>query len=49
MISKNKKGKLKYKVSPKGSLGILAFGDIGIREWRKVKQNVLKSDVNDEE
>jgi len=26
-----------YKITEKGSLGLLALGDIGLRAWRKVK------------
>ncbi|MBO6879179.1 MULTISPECIES: hypothetical protein [Winogradskyella] len=29
-----------FVITEKGSLGLLAYGDIGLREWRKVKQNV---------
>lgn len=28
---------IEYKITPQGSLGILASGDIGLRAWRKVK------------
>jgi hypothetical protein len=31
-------------ITPKGSLGLLALGDIGLREWRKVKQESFKKD-----
>lgn len=31
--------KKKYIISKNGSLGLLAYGDIGFREWRKVKKN----------
>jgi len=31
--------KRKYIITKKGSLGLLAYGDIGFREWRKVKKN----------
>ena len=34
-----------FNITEKGSLGLLAFGDIGLREWRKVKNNVEKSKV----
>lgn len=27
-----------YKITSGGSLGLLAFGDIGLREWRKQKK-----------
>jgi len=30
--------KTDYKIDSKGSLAILALGDIGLREWRKVKK-----------
>ena len=32
----------KYIITEKGSLGILALGDIGLREWRKMKKGVKK-------
>ena len=35
-----------FVITEKGSLGLLAYGDIGLREWRKVKQNVTNK--NDE-
>ncbi|MBT8259707.1 MAG: hypothetical protein HKO92_03160 [Flavobacteriaceae bacterium] len=28
-----------YKITTKGSLGLLAYGDIGLRAWRKIKKN----------
>lgn len=40
----NKKEELLYNITVKGSLGILAFGDIGLKAWRKVKQNMPKED-----
>ena len=40
----NKKQKLKFIITEKGSLGLLAYGDIGLREWRKVKQESFKKD-----
>lgn len=33
-----------FQITPKGSLGLLAFGDIGLRAWRKVKQESFKKD-----
>ena len=36
--------KLEIKIDPKGSLGLLAYGDIGLRQWRKVKQEFFKKD-----
>jgi hypothetical protein len=40
----NKNEKSLYNITVKGSLGILAFGDIGLKAWRKVKQNILKEE-----
>jgi hypothetical protein len=39
-----KKKKKEFKISPNGSLGLLAYGDIGLREWRKVKKEFYKKD-----
>ena len=36
--------KVEYKITKKGSLGLLAYGDIGLREWRKVKKEFYKKD-----
>ena len=36
--------KSSYNITAKGSLGILAFGDIGLRAWRKAKQESNKKD-----
>ena len=36
--------KVAYKITEKGSLGLLAYGDIGLREWRKVKKEFYKKD-----
>lgn len=33
-----------YQITEKGSLGLLAYGDIGLRAWRKVKQEFYKKD-----
>lgn len=33
-----------YNITKKGSLGLLAYGDIGLRAWRKVKQESIKKD-----
>jgi len=42
---KNKNSeKALFEITPKGSLGLLAFGDIGLRAWRKVKQDITKKD-----
>ena len=37
-----KNEKLNIVITKEGSLGLLAYGDIGLREWRKVKQSYLK-------
>jgi hypothetical protein len=37
-------GKGSFIITEKGSLGILALGDVGLRAWRKVKLNVKKED-----
>ena len=34
--------KLNFVITKEGSLGLLAYGDIGLREWRKVKQSYFK-------
>jgi hypothetical protein len=37
-----------FEVSVQGSLGLLAYGDIGLRAWRKVKkEDSKKSDLNE--
>lgn len=41
--------KINIKIDEKGSLGLLAYGDIGLRAWRQVKQEHLKPRKNDEE
>lgn len=33
-----------YQITEKGSLGILANGDVGLRQWRKVKKEFFKKD-----
>jgi len=32
-----KKKEVTYQITPKGSLGVLAHGDVGLRAWRKVR------------
>ena len=32
----------KYIVTERGSLGLLAYGDLGFKEWRKVKTKKRK-------
>jgi len=45
MEKNNKKSQLEFKITEKGSLGLLAYGDIGLRAWRKVKQEFYKKDA----
>jgi hypothetical protein len=33
-----------FVITEKGSLGLLAYGDIGLREWRKEKKEFYKKD-----
>ena len=40
----NQNKKIEYQISEKGSLGLLAYGDIGLRAWRKVKKEFYKKD-----
>ena len=34
-----------YNITKEGSLGLLAYGDVGLRAWRKVKQASIKKDT----
>jgi len=34
--------KVEFEITEKGSLGLLALGDIGLRAWRKVRQEIHK-------
>lgn len=36
-------------ILPEGSLGLLALGDIGLREWRKVRNEYTKTAIDEEE
>ena len=36
--------KVNFEITEKGSLGLLAYGDIGLREWRKVKKEFYKKE-----
>lgn len=42
MEKNNEKNRPEFKITEKGSLGLLALGDIGLRAWRKVKQEFYK-------
>ncbi|HLT32711.1 MAG TPA: hypothetical protein VKZ98_02890 [Aquaticitalea sp.] len=33
--------KEKYTINARGSLGLLALGDVGLEKWRKIKQAEL--------
>lgn len=37
--------KLNFEITAKGSLGLLAIGDIGLREWRSVKRNIANDNT----
>lgn len=37
------------KITPAGSLGLLAFGDIGLRAWRQVKKEFYTKASHEEE
>jgi hypothetical protein len=41
----NKKKEGEFEITEKGSLGLLAYGDIGLRAWRKVKQEFYKQNA----
>jgi len=36
---RSKKENIAYKIPVKGSLGLLAYGHHGLREWRKVRDS----------
>ena len=40
---KQNKDLLKYKITPGGSLGLLALGHVGLMAWRDVKVRNFKS------
>jgi len=42
----NEKGIQKFEISAAGSLGLLAYGDIGLRKWREVKINAKTINEN---
>ncbi|MDU8885767.1 hypothetical protein RXV94_06315 [Yeosuana sp. MJ-SS3] len=44
MEKNNKLKNIQYKITEKGSLGLLAYGDKGLRAWRKVKREFYKKD-----
>lgn len=37
----------KFEVTPKGSLGLLAYGDLGILAWKKAINNSKSQSSND--
>ena len=43
-IKTNNNNITNYIITKEGSLGLLAYGDIGLKEWRKVKQESIKKD-----
>lgn len=36
-----------HKITIEGSLGLLAYGDIALRAWRKIKNKKIKKDTNE--
>lgn len=46
--SKKEQESIVYNVDSEGSLGLLAYGDLGLRAWRKVKQKVKKGNDTNE-
>jgi hypothetical protein len=38
-----------YEITPEGSLGLLALGAVGIREWRKVRDAAKPAEENSSE
>jgi hypothetical protein len=46
-----RKNEHEYQITPEGSLGLLALGDIGLRAWRKVKEkeSTIQPDKRNEE
>lgn len=49
MSEKQKQTQIPYKIDANGSLGLLAYGDVGLRAWREVKQNIKKMNKPNEE
>ena len=50
MGDKNKnKDIMSFKITPEGSLGLLALGDVGLREWRLVRNEFTKTTIDEEE
>jgi len=41
-MKKNDRNKKKYIITKKGSLGLLAYGDLGFKAWRKIKSKQRK-------
>ncbi len=41
--------KEKYIINSKGSLGLLALGDVGLTEWRKIKKAELDKEKDKNE
>ncbi|MBU2939911.1 hypothetical protein KO494_10205 [Lacinutrix sp. C3R15] len=47
--NKNLSNNKSYTIPIEGSLGLLAYGDIGLRAWREVKQkNKAEKNVDEE-
>jgi len=41
-MKKSDRDKKKYVITKKGSLGLLAYGDLGFKAWRKTKTKIQK-------
>lgn len=46
---KEEKKKIAVDITEKGSLGLLALGDIGIKAWREVKATAREKRKNEKE
>ncbi|WP_347374166.1 hypothetical protein [Aequorivita sp. Q41] len=49
MNNKNPTTGVPVEITIEGSLGLLALGDIGLREWRKVRNELQKTKIDEEE
>lgn len=45
---KTNKTNTPFEITEEGSLGLLAYGDIGLRAWRKVRNEIKKDRENEE-
>lgn len=47
--NKERGSKLPYEITVEGSLGLLAMGAVGLREWRRVRNAITKTAIDEEE